>query len=130
MKAIDISDSRGQVMMVLVMIMAIVTIVFTHVSFINTAALSRSNDVVDGGLLRAKTEGYLESAALRFIRDGSYTGESLNDGELSCTIIVTDMGSGTYDIESACQENGRTRTLGMTVSELGGAFQFSRIVDR
>lgn len=122
--------SKGQAVIVLVMIVAIVSLLFTHVALLNLAALGLSNEQYEGTILRTKAEGYLENAAMRYLRDISYTGESLNEGTISCTIVVADLGGFNRDFESTCEKGQRAKTVGMQVSINNGVFDFTKIAER
>ncbi len=121
---------RGQAIIVLVMIVAIVSIMFTHVALLNINSLGLSNELFDGVVLRAKAEGYLENAAMRYLRDTNYSGETLNEGTISCTIVVEDLGGVDRDLESTCTRAGRTKTVGMQVTLITGIFTFTKITER
>jgi hypothetical protein len=124
------SAQQGQAVIVLVMVVTIVSLIFTHVALLNINALKLSNELFDGILLRTKAEGYLESAAMRFLRDVNYPGETLIESDISCTIEVTDLGGLNRDFESTCERNLRSRTVGMSVSLTSGIFTFTKITDR
>src|SRR3989338_8160578 len=128
MKQVVVQNS-GQTAIVLVMVVAIMTIVFTHVAFLTASSLARSSEIVAGDMLAMKVEGMVENGALRYIRNPSYTGETLNDGTASCTIVVTPAG-GDVDIQSTCTESARSLILGLTVTRSAGVFQFSKITKR
>lgn len=121
-------SNSGQAAIVLVMVVAIMTIIFTHVAFLTISSITRSHEVVSGDLLAMKTEGFVENGALQYIRNPSYTGESLNDGTASCTIVVVPGVS--IDITAQCAQNGRSKTYGLLVTQTGGVFQFSKITER
>lgn len=121
--------NSGQTAIVLVMVVAIMTIVFTHVAFLAISSISRSHEVASGDMLAMKTEGMVENGALRFIRNPSYTGETLNDGTVSCTIVVTPAG-GSTDISATCSTDGRSKIYGLTVTQTAGVFQFSKITQQ
>lgn len=124
-------NQKGQAVIVLVMVVTIVSLIFTHVALLNINALKLSNELYEGVILRAKAEGYLESAAMRYLRDVTYTGETLNESDISCTIDVTSLGGYNRDFESTCTRSIRSRTVGMTVAATSsGIFTFTKIVDR
>lgn len=123
-------EQRGQAIIVLVMVVAIVSIIFTHVALLNINALGISNELFDGFVLRAKAEGYLESAAIRYLRDSSYTGETLIEDSISCNINLTDLGGANRDLESSCSRNGRTKKVGMQTSYAEGIYTFTKISER
>ena len=118
--------TSGQTAIVMVMIMAIIALIFTQISVINLNLLSISNERVSGEALHMKAEGYLESAALRYLRDISYTGETVNDGNAVCTVTVSDIGGFNRDFDVVCSEGSRSRHVGMDVTYSAGAFQFSK----
>jgi hypothetical protein len=124
--------NKGQAIIVLVMIIAIVSLMFTHVALLNISALKLSNEFYEGTLLRIKSEGYLEDTAMRFLRDTNYGNSGpieLNEGAFSCTIVVTDLGGFERDFKSTCTKDGRTKTVGMHVALASGVFTFSKIVE-
>ena len=126
-------NQNGQAVIVLVMVVTIVSLIFTHVALLNINALKLSNELFDGILLRTKAEGYLEDAAMQFLRDTSYglSGPiSLIESDISCTIEVTDLGGLSRDFESMCSRGNRSRTVGMSVSLASGIFTFTKIVER
>ena len=125
-----VNTESGQAVIVLVMIVAIVTILFTHVSLLNLSSLALSNELTEGLLLRGKAEGYLENSAMRYLRDITYTGESLIEGDISCTIVVTSVSSDTKDFQSTCSKSGRSRIVGMQMTLTSGVSTFSKIVQR
>lgn len=123
-------QQKGQAIIVLVMIIAIVSLMFTYVALLNISALKLSSELYEGMQLRTKAEGYLENAGMRFLRDTTtYFGESLNEGEISCTITVEDLGGFNRNMESACTKDGRTKTVGMQVSLSSGTFVFTKITE-
>ena len=127
------SNQRGQAVIVLVMVVTIVSLIFTHVALLNINALKLSNELFDGALLRMKAEGYLEDAAMQFLRNTDYGSGgpvSLNESDISCTIEVTDLGGFDRDFESTCSRGLRSRTVGMTVTISSGIFTFTKITDR
>ena len=124
------ANQKGQAVIVLVMVVTIVSLIFTHVALLNINALKLSNELFDGIVLRAKAEGYLENAGMRYLRDVSYAGETLNESDISCTIVITNLGGASRDFESTCSRGLRSKTVGMTVAISSGIFTFSKIVER
>jgi hypothetical protein len=124
------NTESGQAVIVLVMVVTIVTIMFTHVALLNMGALANSNELAEALVLRTKAEGYLENAAMRFLRNTDYEDESLNDGTISCTITVTNLGGVNRDFESRCARDGREKAVGMQVTLVNGSFSFSKIEER
>lgn len=122
--------NQGQAVIVLVMVVTIVSLIFTHVALLNINALKLSNELYAAILLRAKAEGYLENAAMRYLRDITYTGETLNESDISCTIEVTDLGGFNRDFESTCSQGVRAKTVGMQVAIASGIFTFTKITER
>lgn len=123
---------NGQAVIVLVMVVTIVSLIFTQVALLNINALKLSNELYEGVILRTKAEGYLEDAAMQFLRDTSYglTGPvTLNESDISCTIVVTDLGGFNRDFESTCQRGVSSRTVGMSVSLASGVFTFTKITE-
>lgn len=125
-----INKHAGQAMIVVLMVMVIVTLLLAQVVMMNITSISLAGEFSDGSLLYSKAEGYLENAAIRFLRDISYSGETLQDGDISCTIEVIDLGGGLTDLVSTCSENGRTKIAAMNVSLAAGRFTFSQIAER
>jgi len=124
------SNQKGQAVIVLVMVVTIVSLIFTHVALLNINALKLSNELFEGIVLRAKAEGYLENAGMRYLRDVAYTGETLNESDISCTIVVTNLGGTSRDFESNCSRGLRSKTVGMTVAISSGIFTFTKITER
>lgn len=121
---------RGQAAIVLVMVVTIVSLIFTHVALLNVNALKLSNELYEGVVLRAKAEGYLEDAGMRYLRDTSYSGGTLNESDISCTIVVTNLGGLNRDFASTCTRGVNSRKVGMQVTISSGVFTFTKIVDR
>lgn len=94
---------------------------------INLSSLNISNEDETGQNLLFKGESYAENGALRYLRNPSYTGETLQDGGITCIITLTDNLQGGKNITSACQKDNRKRTLYLTVSVANGIFTFSKI---
>lgn len=118
---------NGQAIIVLVMVVAIITIMFTHVALLNLTALGNSNEIHDGTMLRIKAEGYLESAAMRYLRDSSYAGEVIDEGDVDCTVVLTNTGGLNRTFSSMCTRNGRSKTVMMQATYAAGVFSFSKI---
>src|SRR3989338_2632581 len=108
--------TSGQTAIIMVMIMAIIALIFTQISVINLNLLSISNERVSGEALHMKAEGYLESAALRYLRDISYTGETVNDGMGFCRFPLFDWGGFTRFFVVVGREGARRRHVGMDVT--------------
>lgn len=123
-------SQNGQAIIALVMIIAIVTIIFTQIAFLNLDAVAIANEQTESELLRITAEGYAENAALRYLRDSAYAGETLSAGDISCTILVTDLGGGIDDIEVTCTRSGRSKTVGLQATYASGIFQFSKLLTR
>lgn len=123
-------NQDGQTLLTLLIIMSIVSLLFTHIAILSLSSLSTANEARHADALLLKAEGYLESAALRYLRDPTYTGEVLIEGDYSCTIVISDLGGLDRDLESECTRNNRTKTVGMTVNYSGGIFGFSKITER
>lgn len=123
-------NNRGQAIIVLVLVVAIVVLMFTHVMVLSFSSVQTSGEYTTGEFIQMKAEGYLESAAIRYLRDPTYTGETLNEGVYSCTMVVQDIGGSTHDLESTCESGGRSRTVGMQAAYNAGVFEFSPIEQR
>ena len=117
---------NGQALIIVLFVSAIVVLLITQVALFNLANLGLANEYFDGLVLLNKAEGYLESAALRSLRDPHYQGENLQDGDISCTISVSDAG-GKKDLLSACQKEQKVRKLGLSAVFANGIYTFSKI---
>ncbi|MCR4263568.1 MAG: hypothetical protein NUV98_02510 [Candidatus Roizmanbacteria bacterium] len=122
--------SSGQAVIVLVLVVAIVVLMFTHVTILSFSSIQTSDEYTNGEFIQMKTEGYLESAAIRYLRDSAYTGETLNEGTYSCTMVVQNIGGNNRDLESTCSTGGRSRTVGMQAVYNAGMFEFSPMEQR
>src|SRR3989344_2186401 len=100
--------TSGQTAIIMVMIMAIIALIFTQISVINLNILSISNERANGEALHMKAEGYLESAALRYLRNISYAGETIPDGAATCVITLSDLGGLDRDFDVVCSEGSRS----------------------
>src|SRR3989338_7819445 len=116
--------TSGQTAIIMVMIMAIIALIFTQISVINLNLLSISNERVSGEALHMKAEGYLESAALRYLRDISYTGETVNDGNAVCTVTVSDIGGVNPGFFVVCSGGKRSPRRGPGGAFFSGGFHF------
>ena len=123
-------NCKGQAAIVMVLVVSIVVLMFTHISVLGFANVGISNEQAQGEILQMKTEGYLENAAMRYLRDGTYTGETLLEDEYSCTMVVTDIGGFDRDFETTCSLGDRSRTVGMTAVYIDGIFEFSPVEQR
>ena len=119
-------------MIIIVMVMAISTLLLTQVVLMNMTSLTLAEESTEGDVLFTRAEGYLENAAIRFVRNTNYNGEivPLQDDDISCTIVVTPLGAGTADLVSSCSRNGRTKNAGMQATLAAGRFTFSKITER
>lgn len=120
---------KGQALTTILFVMVIVFFFFTQSTILYLGNVELANNFSDGSLLLTKAEGYLENAALRFLRDPSYTGESLQDSNISCTMQIVDLG-GAKDITTACQKDQWQKKVGVTVSISNGVYTFSKITQR
>ena len=116
-------------MISLLFVLSIVSFLVIQVSILDLGGVSLSNNYYQGSLLLVKTEGYLENAAIKFLRNPNYTGETLQEEKISCTIQIGDLG-GQKDITATCQEGQFQKTAGMTVSVDKGVYNFSKIQER
>lgn len=87
------------------------------------------NETTYSRLLLNITEGFTENAAIRYLRDPSYTGEDLLEDGYSCTIQVNSITDG-KDLVSTCQKDNRSKAVGMTVILSNGQYQFSKMTER
>ena len=122
--------SSGQAVIVLVLVVAIVVLMFTHVTILSFSSIQTSDEYTSGEFIQMKAEGYLESAAIRYLRDSTYTGETLNEGAYSCTMEVQNIGGNDRDLTSTCSRGGRARTVGMQAIYNAGVFEFSAMEQR
>jgi len=123
-------SNSGQAMMVLVMVLAIVILYVSEVFVTTTSNTSQTFESSEEIILQEIAEGSLENAAIRFLRSTSYAGESLNENGISCTIVVSGLGGGVSDLSSSCERTGRSVVVGMTASDTGGSYTFSKIAKR
>lgn len=132
----SLQNSKGQATIVLVLIMSIIVLMFTHVVTLSFSNVQVSDEGTLGEYLQMKAEGYLENGAIRYLRDGTYTGEtvsSLIEPDYSCIITVTDIGGPEgldRDFESTCSLDGRSRTVGMQATYNAGIFSFTAVKQR
>ena len=120
---------QGQALIIVLFISAIVVLIVAQVATLNLSNLGLANNYYDGSLLLTKAESYLENAALRYLRDPSYIGESLQDANITCTIKINDIGEN-KDLTCQCERNGKSRKVGLTVSFDEGVYNFSKIEER
>src|SRR3989344_6901367 len=95
-------NSSGQAVIVLVLVVAIVVLMFTHVTILSFSSIQTSNEYTDGEFIQMKAEGYLESAAIRYLRDSTYTGETIDpliEPNYSCTMSLQNIGGNDRDLE-------------------------------
>lgn len=116
-------------MITILFVVAIVFFLATQATILNLGGVNLANESFEGNLLLTKAEGYLENAAIRSLRNSAYTGESLHEGDISCTMqVVNDTAE--KDLTSVCQKDQRARKVGMTVSINKGVYTFSKIEER
>lgn len=119
----------GQAMIIVLFLATLTIVVISQVVVAGIGTINLTNQYFDGQILLTKAEGYLESGALRLLRDPTYDGESLQDGSLSCTIQINNIESG-KDIETVCQKGSQSRKVGLTVSSANGIYNFSKMEER
>lgn len=123
-------SNGGQAMILLVFICAFIFSLILEIATIGLSSLGLSNEYFLGLTLVTKAEGYLENAALRHLRDPTYTGESLQDEDISCTIQINTLNPESKDLVCSCQKDQRIRTVGMNVTYNQGIYVFSAIKER
>jgi len=121
--------NKGQAMIVLLMVIAIATSLAVQVAVSSLSSIGLDNEYSEGLTLINEAEGCLENAALRFLRNPLFEGESTVENEITCTSEVINI-TEEKDITCFCQRNRRIRKVGMRVSVLSGVFNFSAIEER
>lgn len=122
-------NQKGQALIVILFVTAIVALLVTQITALNLSNLGLTNQYYDGQILLTKAEGYLESAALRYLRDPNYNGENLQDNSLVCTIEMTDIVGG-KDLACWCSKSEKTRKVGMSITFNQGIFSFGKMEER
>jgi len=122
-------NQQGQALIIVLFISAVVVLIVAQVTTLNLSNLGLANNYYDGSLLLDKAEGYLENAALRYLRDPNYTGENLQDEGVVCIVEINDIGLD-KDLTCQCEKNGKSRKVGLTISFDQGVFNFSKIEER
>lgn len=119
----------GQAMITVLFTLAIVFFLVTQATILYLGNVDLANAAYEGSILLTKTEGYLENAAIRFLRNPNYTGESLQEGDVSCTMQIVDLAGG-KDITCTCQKWTMQKKVGMQVAITDGTYTFSKITER
>jgi hypothetical protein len=121
----------GQAMLILVLVTAMVLSMLMEILVVGLAATDVIKENYQGTNLLRKTEGYLESAALLYLRNpDDYTGESLQEADISCTISVNDADANSKEIICSCNQENRTKKVGLTVTTNQGRYLFSAIMEK
>lgn len=118
----------GQAMITTLIIIFIVLSWALQIAITNLSIITTSNEYAEGEILLQKAEGHLENAAIRYLRESSYNGGSLQENEISCTISLTDIIGGKHII-STCSKNNRSRKIGLSVTYANGIFSFTKIAE-
>jgi hypothetical protein len=124
---------KGQTVIMLLLIITVLTLTITHIATLNFSSITLANEYVEGSNLLLVTEGYLENAAIRYLRNPSYIGETIPEvisGDYDCSTAVTSLDANTTDLEATCSKVGRTKTVGMRAVYDNGAFTFSAMSQR
>ena len=116
-------------MIVLLLVTAIAISLVVQVAVLSLSSVELDNEYAEGLVLINRAEGYLENAALRFLRDPNYLGETINEDNIACTSEISDVG-GEKDLVCYCQRNQRIRKVGMTAVYNNGVYDFSKIQER
>ena len=119
----------GQALVIILFVTTIVVLLITQITALSLSTVGLSNQYYDGLILLTKAEGFLENAALRYLRNPSYNGESLHNNGIDCTIEIADIVGG-KDLVCWCSKDAKTRKVGMTVSFNQGVFNFSKVEER
>ena len=120
------NTQKGQAMIIVLFVTAIAVFALLQVTVLSVSSISVGGEYYQGMILLTKAEGYLEEAALRFLRDPSYTGEAITDNDFTCTSQVNDFGEG-KQLLCRCQKGNRYRQVQMNLTSNQGAFIFSAI---
>jgi len=128
-KKICFSNYKGQAMVIVLLVVTIVLSWVIENTIANISYVNTANESANGDNLLLISEGYLENGAIRYLRNQSYNGESLQTNGYSCTITVAAV-SGGFDIISICSKDNRQKKVGITVTSIGRVFSFSKIAER
>lgn len=109
--------------------LAIVFFLVTQATILYLGNVDLANAAYEGSILLTKTEGHLENAAIRFLRNPNYTGESLQEEDVSCTMQIVDLAGG-KDIICTCQKWNIQKKVGMQVTITDGTYTFGKITER
>jgi len=120
------SDS-GQAMIILIFVSTIVVYWTIQAVALNLSALTVTGEGTTGQILLARAEGYLENAIIRYLRNPSYNGEIITSPDCEITTAVVGLDK---EITSTCRENGRQKTVGVTISFASGIYTFSKIMEK
>lgn len=116
-------------MIVLLMVTAIIVSLMIQANNLSLSSISLDNEYAEGLALATKAEGFLEDAALKYLRNPNYNGGSLEENNIICTITVNNVPGG-KDLISSCQRNQRSKVIAMTVVYNNGAYNFSPMEER
>lgn len=122
-------DNSGQAMIVLMFVTIIVVTLVLQVTTTGLSSLSLDNEYSEGLLLSITTEGVLEDTAIKYLRNPSYSGETVNLNGSSCTSQVNDVAEG-KEMLVFCQKNQRVKTMALTATYNDGAYDFSPVEER
>ena len=119
----------GQAMIILLLVSSIALIFLMHTVVLNLESIGLGNEYLTGLNLLTQAEAYLENAALRSLRDPTYSGETIVNTNLTCTSVVIETPMG-KEITSACQKGSRSRKVGLDVTFDQGVYLFSLIEEK
>lgn len=122
-------NKSGQAMIALLLMISIVMFWATQTVVSGLGTVFVGNETTYSWQLLSKAEGMAENAAMRYLRDSSYQGESLPDGDYLCTIQVNNI-TGGKDLVSTCRKDNRFKVVGLTVVFNSGRYEFSKITER
>lgn len=119
---------RGQALISILIITFVILSWAVQIAVTNLSSVSTSNEFSTGEILLEKAEGYLENGAISYLRNSAYNGESLQEDNISCTIMLSDITGGKH-ITSSCSKNNRSRKVGLSVTYANGIFSFTKIAE-
>ncbi|MFH1840875.1 MAG: hypothetical protein ABH807_01850 [Candidatus Shapirobacteria bacterium] len=114
-------------MLFLIFVAALVLALIVEISVSGLNSISQAGEYVNGQRLFDQAYGCLEQGALNFLRNPGYTGESLQNDSISCTINLSNLAVDRQEISCGCQQNQRSRAVRIEVDQNQGVFTFSSI---
>jgi hypothetical protein len=116
---------RGQALLPVVILMALVVILGTSLFNQSIGGLLVTSYFQEGESTLMATEGAMENGLMRLLRNPAYTGESLQIGNISCTINTS--GSAPTIVVANCNSGRTIRKLRAEVDFTSGLMEVSNL---